>query len=287
MANETPVTEKELLGTPYVRSATAPLRDVVVVMPGAALDHIVPLHGESSPIVSRAKEEHAIMVRTLHQHGVRIHPLEENDETGLASFVADCAMLVSGGAIMLRPHKIERRREVAAVQAKLEQLGVPIVGKIEAPGLVDGGDVVVVGDTAYVGVPQKRPRSNALGRDQLARILASCGLKTTELAMNETIPRLNDVFSAAADDLAVAATDFVDTAPLDGKIKVIAIPRGDEYGASLLALGPRRVMANLRFAHALPILRKAKLDVVAIDLWEFGKVGGGPPALVLPLKRGA
>lgn len=281
------MTEKEILGAPFVRSATAALRDVVVVVPGAALDHLVPLHGEPSPIVSRAKEQHAILVKTLHDHGVRIHPLEEGDETGLAAFVGDCAMVVEGGAILLRPHKIERRREVAAVQAKLEQLGVPIVGRIEAPGLIDGGDVVVAGDTAYVGVSGKRPRSNALGRDQLARILASCGLKTAEVAMNETIPRLNDVFSAAADDVVVVATDFVDVAPLDGKAKVVAIPRGDEYGASLLALAPRRVMTNLRFAHALPILRKAKLDVVAIDLWEFGKVGGGPPALVLPLKRGA
>ena len=102
MANETAVTEKEILGTPYVRSATAPLRDVVVVMPGAALGQIVPLYGESSPIVSRAKEAHAILVRTLHQNGVRIHPLEENDETGLASFVADCAML----AINLPPRAI-------------------------------------------------------------------------------------------------------------------------------------------------------------------------------------
>ncbi|MGH7330405.1 MAG: hypothetical protein ACREJX_18815, partial [Polyangiaceae bacterium] len=247
------MTEKEILGTPYVRSSTASLRDVVVVMPGAALDHIVPLQGEPSPIVSRAKEQHAVMVRTFHQHGIRIHPLEENDETGLATFVGDCAIVVAGGAILLRPYKIERRRELAAVQAKLEQLGVPILGRIEAPGLFDGGDVVVAGDTAYFGVPHKRPRSNALGRDQLSRILASCGLKTAELAMNDTVPRLNDVFSAAADDTVVAAPDFVDTAPLNGKVKLIAIPRGDEYGASLLALAPRRVMANLRFAHALPI----------------------------------
>jgi hypothetical protein len=50
-------------------------------------------------------------------------------------------------------------------------------------------------------------------------------------------------------------------------------------------LGGRRVLANLRFRYAVPMLRKAKLDVVAIDLWEFGKVGGGPPSLVLPIKR--
>lgn len=281
------MTEKELIGTPYVRSSAAALRDVVVVDPGAALDAVLPLQGEPSPIVSRAKEQHTIFIRTLRDYGVRVHPLSVDDDTGQATFVGDCALLVETGAVLLRPHRIERRREVLAVEGKLEQLGIPIVGKIEAPGLLDGGDVVVAGDTAYVGVPRTKSRSNALGRNQLASLLSSSGIKVVELALAEQIRRLNDVFSAVADDLVVAAGDFVDTAPLNGKAQVVAIPRGEEYGASVLTLAPRRVLANLRFGTAVPLLRKAKIDVAAIDLWEFGKVGGGPPALALPLKRGA
>lgn len=281
------MTEKELMTEPYVRSSTATLRDVVTVEPGAALDRILPLHAEPSPIVARAKDQHVILIRTLRDYGVRIHPLDIHDDTGQATFVGDCGVAVESGAILLRPHVIERRREVSAFEAKLEQLGIPIIGKIDAPGLLDGGDVVIAGDTAYVGVPHKKARSNALARNQLASILRPLGINVVELALDDGIRRLNDVFSAVADDAVVAATDFVDTAPLRGKTNIIAIPRGDEYGASLLPLAPRRVIANLRFAHALPLLRKAKVDVVAIDLWEFGKIGGGPPALVLPLKRGA
>lgn len=280
------MTEKELIGAPYVRSSTAQLRDVVVVDPGAALDAVAPLHGEPSPIVSRAKEQHTILIRTLRDYGVRVHPVSVDDNTGEATFVGDCALVVESGAILLRPHRIERRREVLAVEGKLEQLGIPVLGKIEAPGLLDGGDVVVAGDTAYVGVPRKNPRSNGLARNQLASLLSPFGIKVVELAMDESIRRLNDVFSSVADDAVVAATDFVDVAALNGKANVVAIPRGDEYGASVLSLGPRRAIANLRFRVAVPLLRKAKIDVAAIDLWEFGKVGGGPPSLVLPLKRG-
>lgn len=281
------MTEKELIGAPYVRSSTALLRDVVVVDPGAALDAVAPLHGEPSPIVSRAKEQHTILIRTLRDYGVRVHPLSVEDNTGEATFVGDCALVVASGAILLRPHRIERRREIVAVEGKLEQLGIPVLGKIEAPGLLDGGDVVVAGDTAYVGVPHKRSRSNVLARNQLASLLAPFGIKVVEVAMDESIRRLNDVFSAVADDVVVAASDFVDVASLDGKTNVVNIPRGDEYGASILTLAPRRAITNLRFRVAVPLLRKAKIDVVAIDLWEFGKVGGGPPSLVLPLKRGA
>jgi dimethylargininase len=280
------VTEKGTIGAPYVRSATAELRDVVVAPPTSALDQIPPLYGEPSPVAARAGEQHDVLLRTLQDYGVRVHRLEVRDASGYAAFVADCALVVEKGAILLRPHLIERRREVAALEAKLGELGVPIAGKIEAPGLVDGGDVVIVGGTAYVGVAAKKPRSNIFGRNQLSALLGANGLQTVELEMDASIPRLHDVFSAASDDVVVAASDFVDTTKLAGRAQIVAIPRGDEYGASLLTLAPRRVLANLRFRVAVPMLRKAKLEVVAIDLWEFGKVGAGPPSLVLPVKRG-
>jgi len=279
------VTEKDTIAAPFVRAANAPLRDAILVTPGAALDQVPPLYGEPSPIIERAKEQHKVLIRTLHDCGVRIHPLESEDEGGHAAFVADCALVVPNGAIVLRPHRVERRREVNAVDAKLRDHGIPILGRIEAPGLLDGGDVVVAGNTAYIGVPNKKSRSNTLGRSQLSQLLVTVGMQTQELSMDGSIPRLSDVFSSAAEDLIVAATDFVDTSSLRARAQILAIPRGEEYGASLLSLGARRVLANLRFRVAVPMLRKAKLDVVAIDLWEFGKVGGGPPSLVLPIKR--
>ena len=279
------VTEKQTMGPPFVESTTAQLRDAVVVTPGAALDAIPPLHGEPSPIVGRAKEQHQVMVTTLRDYGVLIHSLEARDDIGFATFVADCAIVLGKGAILLRPHLIERRREVVAVETKLKELDVPVLGKIEAPGLLDGGDIVVVGDTAYIGVSPKKPRSNALGRRQFSDLAGTAGLRVVELVLDSSIRRLHEVFSAASNDLVVAATDFVDTSGMIGAAQVISIPRGDECGASVLTLAPRRVLANLRFRYAIPILRKAKIEVVAIDLWEFGKVGGGPPSLVLPIKR--
>lgn len=279
------MTEKDIIAGPFVRAANLALRDAILVAPGASIDQVTPLYGEPSPIFERAKEQHQVLERTLHDCGVRIHPLEADDESGHAAFIGDCALVISSGAIVLRPHRIDRRREVAAVEAKLRDHGIPILGKIEAPGLLDGGDVVIAGNTAYIGVPGKKPRSNTLGRSQLSQLLASAGMQTAELPMDDTIPRLSDVFSSAAEDLIVAATDFVDTSSLRARAQVLSIPRGEEYGASLVSLGGRRVLANLRFRYAVPMLRKAKLDVVAIDLWEFGKVGGGPPSLVLPIKR--
>ena len=279
------MTEKDEIHAPYVRSAAAHLRDVVLVTPSEALDRLPPIHGEPSPIVSRAREQHEILRHTLSDYGVRIHPLEVHDQTGYATFVADCALVVERGAILLRPSRIERRREIPAVEQKLAAHGVPILGKIEAPGLLDGGDVVVARDTLYVGVPTKGNRSNAIGRAALGSLVSSLGMKMVELELAPEIPRLCDVFSAVDEGMIVAANDYVDVAGLAATFRIVEIPRGEQYGAGVLTLGPRKVLANLRFRLALPLLHKAKIHVAAIDLWEFGKVGATPASLVLSLKR--
>ena len=71
-----------------------------------------------------------------------------------------------------------------------------------------------------------------------------------------------------------------------GDLRVVEVPRGEEFAAGVLALGEGRVLANLRFRESLAMLRKAKIAVEAIDLWEFGKAGFGPFSLVLAVKRG-
>jgi N-dimethylarginine dimethylaminohydrolase len=69
-------------------------------------------------------------------------------------------------------------------------------------------------------------------------------------------------------------------------MKIVEVPRGEELAAGVVALGERRVIANLRFRESVKLLRKAKIAVEAIDLWEFGKAGFGPFSLVLAVKRG-
>jgi len=283
------VTEKQALSAPYNASPFGRLRDAIVVPPAEALDKIRPIYGEPSPIIERARESHEVLRRTLQSFGVRLHGAGTEDTTGYAAFVGDCAIVAERGAILLRPTAIERRAEVATVERQLRNLGIPILGKIEPPGLLDGGDVVVTRGTAYVGVPSAKgmyARSNTLGRAQFEQHAAGAGMRTIELALSADIARLENVLSFVDEDLAVAAPDYVDTKPLGGRTRVIEIPRGDQYGAGVFVLAPRRVIANLRFRVALPLMRKAKIDVVAIDLWEFGKIGRTPRSLVLALKRG-
>ncbi len=260
----------------------------IVMRPSTAVDRLVPVHGEPSPIGERAIEQHAILVRTLRDRGVAVTELEPVLASSAEALIADGAIILPQGAVIARPGSVERRAEVPAIEAALSRSGIPIAGRITAPGLLDAMDVTRSGETLYVGVSRPggglRARSNALGRGQLAEFARTQNLRVVELALAPAVLRLRNVLSFVAGDTAIVAAELIDTGPLVG-VQLIAVPRGEEYAAGLLALGNRRVIANLRFRESLKLLRQAKISVEAIDLWEYGKAGAGPFSLVLATKR--
>jgi dimethylargininase len=279
---------------PFVGSDGAALRGVVVVPPSAEIAAVAPVHGESHAIADRAAEQHRIFTGRLAALGVKT--LEATPIAGapFGPLCADGAVLFAEGAFLMRPSDLRRRAEVSALEEALARAQIPIVGRIAAPGLLDGGDVLLSRDTVYLGVATKRQaetgmpaavHGNALGREQLAAYARSIGLAVVDVPMAAEVRRLKSVASFVAEETLLYAPGLVDGSAF-AKMEKIEAPRGEDYAAGVLALGNRRVLANLRFRVTTPLLRKAKFSVESIDLWEFGKIGATPSVMALALKRG-
>jgi dimethylargininase len=252
---------------------------------------VQPVHGESHAIVERAREQFGVFTNRLSVAGVACGALEHGGAPQV--LCADLAVVFADGAFLMRPSDLRRRAEIAQAEAALARAGVPILGRIEAPGLLDGGDVLPAADTLYIGVARQRRaefgipafvHGNALGREQLAAFARARQMRVVEVPMNADVLRLRSVASLLDAETLVYAPGVIDGTVL-GALKLIEAPRGEDYGAGVLTLGPRRVLANLRFRQTTPLLRKAKVAVESIDLWEFGKLGITPSLLALVLKR--
>ncbi len=70
---------------------------------------------------------------------------------------------------MMRLSALSRRGEVDRMESEFARIDIPIAGHIAAPGLLDGNDVMLAGDTAFVGVGA---RGNELGRRGFAEARA-------------------------------------------------------------------------------------------------------------------
>jgi dimethylargininase len=278
---------------PFVRSDAGTLRGVLLVRPSEGVTGLAPVQGEPSPILERAREQHAVFASRLAALGVKTLFAETAERAPSGVLCADGAVIFPDGAFLMRPSDLQRRAEIPPIEAALDRAQIPIVGRIEAPGLLDGGDVLLAGGTLYLGVSTPRraetgiPRAahgNALGREQLAAYARAKQIKVVEVAMAAGVKRLRSVAALIDAQTILFAAGLLDGDAFAG-LQRLEAPRGEDYGAGVLALGGRRVLANLRFRETIPLLRKAKFSVDALDLWEFGKVGATPSSLALALKR--
>lgn len=155
-----------------------PLRRVMVRQPG--------LPGSDSdwsdlayfhpPDVARSEEEHAGFIELLTESGVDVVNAGP-DEPGYldAVFCYDPSLMTNSGAILLRPGKPQRVDEVAFHAKTYADIGIPILGAIEAPGTVEGGDTLWIDDnTLAVG---RGYRTNREGIRQLQAIVDPLGVE--------------------------------------------------------------------------------------------------------------
>ena len=268
-------------GPRFIGSPTGTLRAAVLVRPARAIERVTPLNGEPGVIFDRACEQHAVLVRTLRYFGVEVQVFDGEREDGRCVAVADTAVFFENGAVFMRQSAMGRRAEAEYIEAKFMKMDVPIAGHIAAPGLLDGGDVLLAADTAFIGIGK---RGNSLGRGGFAEVARAHGYRTVEVCIAEDVCALRNVIAVLDAETLVVAPEKVDLSAFTN-FKTIVLERGEELGAGILTLGNRHVIADVRYRTALKRLRQAGITVEGIDLYEFEKVGITPSMLVLAMRR--
>jgi dimethylargininase len=268
-------------GPRLVGSPTGTLRAAALVRPAASIERARALAGEPGAVYGRALAQHASLHKTLAAFGVETVVLEPRGEGPLESAVADTAVLFEDGALLMRPSSMSRRAEIDRIEAEFTTIDVPLAGHIAPPGLLDGGDILLAGATAFVAVSD---RGNAIGREGFSRVAQAHGYRVVEVELASGAPPLRAIAAAVSKDTVVLAPGFFDHGLFAG-FKTIVLERGEERAAGVVVLGERHVIADTRYRYALGALRKAGVTVEGLDFYDFEKVGITPSHLVLALKR--
>src|SRR5690349_3643316 len=280
-----------------VRSATAPLRDVLVQRPGAAFGRAFedPAHGFLWPCdLGTARREHDGLVEVLDRLGVRVHQLDADPATDPdLVYVFDPLLVVGDGAIPLRPGKPNRADEPALVAGWLADRGGRVLAAIEAPGTVEAGDTVWIrDDTLVVG---RTLRTNDAGARQLTERVGG-DVRIVDLPYwlgPAELVHLMSVISPVSDDLAVV---FLPLLPaglhewlLELGVGLVEVPE-EEYatlGCNVLAVRPGVVVVADCNPATRRALEAAGVEVHGVPLREIGQNGsGGVTCLTRPLRRG-
>ena len=119
-------------------------------------------------------EQHSVYIETLRSFGLEVIVLDPLLGYPDAYFVEDIAVVTPDIAILTNPGIASRRGEVETIESTLAKYRETL--RIQAPGTVDGGDVLMVGTDLYIGISN---RTNREGAEQLASILEAYGKAST------------------------------------------------------------------------------------------------------------
>jgi dimethylargininase len=237
-------------------------RDVSSAIASCELTHLA-----REPIdVERARAQHADYERALEQLGCRVTRLPAGPELPDSVFIEDTAIVFDEIAVMTRPGAASRRSETADVAKALSRLR-PIV-QIVAPGTMDGGDVLVVGRSVFVG---QTSRTNAAGIGQLRAAVASYGYSVLPRSVRGCL-HLKSAITALDDRTLLANRAWIIEEEFSG-FELIGVADGEPTGANIARIGNALLYASA-FPRTLDRLVQRGYPATSVDVSEIAKAEG-------------
>jgi len=233
--------------------------------------------GLGAPDLAAALAQHTAYVEALSAAGVAVESLPPDDRFPDGTFVEDVAVMTERGAILTRPGAPSRQGEVEAIRGAIAAR-LPILGTVESPGCVDGGDVCETGSRVLIGLSD---RTNAEGASQLASLLALAGGRAAILDVRK-IPgllHLKTGMSYLGEGRALAWEALAGHDDLRG-LEVLVVPPPEAYAANAIRVNDR-VLVAAGFPRTLDALVDAGMRAQEIPMSEFRKMDGGLSCLSL------
>jgi dimethylargininase len=219
---------------------------------------------ERQPIdFEKALQQHAAYVDALRRAGLEIHELDADPDLPDACFVEDAAVVTDECAVITRPGIESRRGEVESVAAALDRFRPTV--RISAPGTIEGGDVLRVGRTFFVG---QTPRTNAEGTRQFAEAVASHQYEVVPVTPTGCL-HLKSAVTCIGHETVLVNPEWIDV-DLFSRWQCVPVAPEEPQGANALVVGE-----IVHVSASAPLTRR-KLEAlgfttVPLDTSEFEK----------------
>ena len=207
--------------------------------------------------------------------GWRVTEVEPVPECPDSVFVEDTVVVYGDLAVIARSGAVERRSETQGTEKAVAELGYRIA-HIEAPGVLDGGDVLKHAGTVYVG---RSGRTNADGIRQLTEYLAPFGATVIAVPLTKAL-HLKSAVTALPDGTIIGYEPVVD----DPTVFPMFLPVPEEPGAHVVLLGDGKLLMSSGAPETAALLQARGYEPVLVDIGEFEKLEGCVTCLSVRLR---
>ncbi len=250
-------------GQPYAR----PMRIAVTRGISPAIGHCQLTHLEREPIDDEvARAQHGTYERVLRDLGCQVEHLAEEPDLPDSVFVEDIAVVLDEVAIITRPGAESRRDERSSIRRALEPHRR--LEHIRAPGILDGGDVLVVQKDIYVGLST---RSDDEAVRQLKLLVADLGYTVTGVEVRGCL-HLKSAVTAVSEDTLLINPDWIDATYLPGHA-FIQVDPAEPSAANVVRVGDT-VLFAADFPRTGERISAAGFRTLPVDASELAKAEG-------------
>lgn len=214
-------------------------------------------------------------VDAFRQRGWEIVEVDPADDQPDGVFVEDAVVVFDDFAVLCRAGASSRRGEAETIAAAVSALGLEHA-PIEEPGTLDGGDVLKVGSTVYVGLTD---RTNSEGIRQLAGLVEPLGLGVATVPTTKVL-HLKSAVTALPDGTVIGYSPLVDDPDLFPEF--LGVP--EEPGSHVVLLGGDRVLMSAAAPRSAELMAARDLRPVLVDISEFEKLEGCVTCLSVRLR---
>jgi len=219
---------------------------------------------EREPIdLERAVAQHAAYASLLRSLGLEVIELPADPAFPDCCFVEDTAVVLDELALLTRPGALSRRGEVAAVEPSL--LRYRAIETTPPPATLEGGDVMRVGRTLYVG---HSARTNEAGIARLAAVAEPLGYRVVPVPVLGCL-HLKSAVTALDQERVLLNRAWLDTAPLR-ELELVDVAPEEPDAANVLRVAGL-VIGHPGFPRTLERVAALGYAVRPLDVSEFLK----------------
>ncbi len=227
---------------------------------------------------ARAGAQHGAYEACLASLGCAVHRLPAEPDLPDAVFVEDTAVVLDEVAIMMRPGAESRRAETLSVETALSAWRSVL--RIEAPATIDGGDVLLVGRTLYLGLST---RTNRAALHELRALVSPYGYRVVGVEVRGCL-HLKSAATALGPETVLLNRSWLDEDAFED-LRLVDVDTREPQGANVLLID-RAVVCAAAFPRTAERLQARGLDVRLVDVSELAKAEGAVTccSLIVPLR---
>jgi dimethylargininase len=213
-----------------------------------------------------ARKQHEEYKDALRSLGVMVISLPVEANLPDSVFVEDTAIVLDEIALIARPGAESRRPEIPSITAALSQFRN--VNFLKEPATLDGGDVLVIGKSVYVGLSS---RSNPNALTQLQNILDPYGYCIKGVEISGCL-HLKSAVTQVADHTLLINPKWIDKKNFPS-MEFIEIDPAEPLAANALIIG-NEVIYPINFPRTRALLEIAGVKTISVDVGEIAKAEG-------------